>query len=146
LPQRLVAWRRAVGRESAGQLFTFKITSEQSEGALTAIEAFVVRPEGPPLHVQDQDELIYTLGGSMRVKLGDTLSEAPAGSFVSHPAREGAHLAEHRLRTAALLRDDHAGGGCVRRVLQTLRAAPIVAAETRAFEVVGPPLAESDPL
>jgi mannose-6-phosphate isomerase-like protein (cupin superfamily) len=65
-----------------GGLFTFKITSDESEGALTAIETFVVRQEGPPLHVHDQDELIYTLAGSLRVKLGDIIREVPAGSFV----------------------------------------------------------------
>jgi hypothetical protein len=31
-----------------GGLFTFKITSGESDGALTAIETFVVRQEGPP--------------------------------------------------------------------------------------------------
>jgi quercetin dioxygenase-like cupin family protein len=68
-----------------GGLFTFKITSDESEGALTAIETFVVRQEGPPLHVHDQDELIYTLAGSLRVKLGDIIREVPAGSFVFIP-------------------------------------------------------------
>jgi quercetin dioxygenase-like cupin family protein len=68
-----------------GGLFTFKITSEESDGALTAIETFVVRQEGPPLHVHDQDEVIYTLAGSLRVKLGETLREVPAGSFVFIP-------------------------------------------------------------
>jgi hypothetical protein len=61
-----------------GGLFTFKITSDESDGALTAIETFVVRQEGPPLYVHEQDEVIYTLDGSMRVKLGDTLREGPA--------------------------------------------------------------------
>jgi quercetin dioxygenase-like cupin family protein len=68
-----------------GGLFTFKITSDESEGALTAIETFIVRPEGPPPHVHDQDEAIYTREGSLRVMLGDTLREVPAGSFVFIP-------------------------------------------------------------
>jgi quercetin dioxygenase-like cupin family protein len=93
-----------------GGLFTFKVTSDESGGTLTAIETLVVRPEGPPLHVHEQDEVIYTLAGSLRVKLGDVLREAPAGSFVFIPRGHAAHLAERRSRTAALLRDDHAGG------------------------------------
>jgi quercetin dioxygenase-like cupin family protein len=68
-----------------GGLFTFKITSDESDGARTAIETFVVRQEGPPLHLHEQDEVIYTLAGSLRVKLGDILREAPAGSFVFIP-------------------------------------------------------------
>jgi hypothetical protein len=37
-----------------GGLFTFKITSDKSDGALTAIETFILRHEGPPLHVHDK--------------------------------------------------------------------------------------------
>jgi hypothetical protein len=34
---------------------------------------------------RSQDELIYTLEGSYRVKLGDQLFDAPAGSFIFIP-------------------------------------------------------------
>jgi quercetin dioxygenase-like cupin family protein len=139
-----------------GGLFTFKITSEESDGALTAVETFVVRSEGPPLHVHDQDELIYTLAGSLRVKLGDTLREAPAGSFVfiprgtphtwqnvgTEPLRffatimpAAAEFEEFFKRYAQLPAEE---GG--------VEAFARLAAETKAFQVVGPPLAESDPL
>jgi quercetin dioxygenase-like cupin family protein len=139
-----------------GGLFTFKITSEQSEGALTAIETYVVRPEGPPLHVHDQDELIYTLGGSMRVKLGDTLSEAPAGSFVFIPRgtpHTWQNIGSEPLRFfATIMPAAVAFEEFFKRYAQLpaeergVEAFARVAAETRAFEVVGPPLAESDPL
>jgi quercetin dioxygenase-like cupin family protein len=139
-----------------GGLFTFKITSDESGGILTAIETFVVRPEGPPLHVHEQDELIYILAGSLRIKLGDTLREAPAGSFVFIP-RGRPHTWQNI-------------GGEPLRFFATIMPAAVdfeeffkryaklpaeerdveafarVAAETKAFEVVGPPLAESDPL
>lgn len=44
-----------------GGLFTFKITSDESDGALTAIETLVVQQEGPPLHVHEQDEVVSRL-------------------------------------------------------------------------------------
>ena len=138
-----------------GGIFTFKITSDESNGALTAIETFVVRQEGPPLHVHEQDEVIYTLAGSLRVKLGDTLREAPAGSFVfiprgtphtwqnigAEPLRFFATIMpaavafEEFFKRYALLPAEERG----------VEAFARVAAETKAFEVVGPPLAESDP-
>jgi mannose-6-phosphate isomerase-like protein (cupin superfamily) len=138
-----------------GGLFTFKITSDESEGALTAIETFVVRQEGPPLHVHEQDELIYTLAGSMRVKLGDTLGEARAGSFVFIP-RGTPHTwqnvgAEPLRFFATIMPAALAFEEFFKRYAQLpaeergVEAFARVAAETQAFEVVGPPLAESDP-
>jgi len=139
-----------------GGVFTFKITSDESDGALTAIETFVVRQEGPPLHVHDQDELIYTLAGSLRVKVGDTLREAPAGSFIFIP-RGTPHTwqnigAEPLRFFATIMPAAVAFEEFFKRYAQLPPAArgveafARVAAETSAFEVVGPPLAESDPL
>lgn len=139
-----------------GGLFTFKITSDESDGVLTAIETFVERQEGPPLHVHDQDELIYTLGGSLRVKLGDTLREGPAGSFVFIP-RGTPHTwqnvgAEPLRFFATIMPAALAFEEFFKRYAQLpaeergVEAFSRLAAETKAFEVVGPPLAESDPL
>ena len=139
-----------------GGLFTFKITSDESDGALTAIETFIVRPEGPPLHVHDQDEVIYTLEGSLRVKLGDTLREAPAGSFVFIP-RGTAHTwqnvgAEPLRFFATIMPAAVAFEEFFKRYAylpaeqRGVEAFARLATETKAFEVVGPPLAESDPL
>jgi quercetin dioxygenase-like cupin family protein len=139
-----------------GGLFTFKVTSDGSDGAVTAIETFVVRQEGPPLHVHEQDEVIYTLAGSLRVKLGETIREAPAGSFVfiprgmphtwqnigAEPLRFFATITpaavefEEFFKRYAQLPAEERG----------VEAFARVAAETNAFEVVGPPLAQSDPL
>jgi quercetin dioxygenase-like cupin family protein len=139
-----------------GGLFTFKITSDETCGALTAIETFVVRQEGPPLHFHEQDELIYTLAGSMRVKLGDTLREAPAGSFVFIP-RGTPHTwqnigAEPLRFFATIMPAAVAFEEFFKRYAQVpaeergVEAFARVAAETQAFQVIGPPLAESDPL
>ena len=135
---------------------TFKITSDESDGALTAIETFVVRQEGPPLHVHDQDEVIYILAGSLRVKLGDTLRQAPTGSFVFIP-RGTPHTwqnvgAEPLRFFATIMPAAVAFEEFFKRYAQLpaeerdVEAFARVAAKTGAFEVVGPPLAESDPL
>jgi quercetin dioxygenase-like cupin family protein len=139
-----------------GGVFTFKITSEESDGALTAVETFIVRPEGPPLHVHDQDELIYTLAGSLRVKLGDTMREAPAGSFVFIPRgtpHTWQNVGTEPLRFFATIMPAAAAfEEFFKRYAQLpaeergVEAFARLAAETNAFEVVGPPLAESDPL
>ena len=69
-----------------GGVTTFKAVSDQCDGALTAIEGVSAPGEGPPLHVhREQDEFIYTLAGTFRLRLGDDLIEAPPGSFVFIP-------------------------------------------------------------
>jgi quercetin 2,3-dioxygenase len=46
------------------------VRSDESGGALTAFETTAAPGEGPPLHVHpDQDELIFTLEGTLRVKV-----------------------------------------------------------------------------
>jgi quercetin dioxygenase-like cupin family protein len=139
-----------------GGLFTFNVTSDESDGAVTAIETFIVRREGPPLHVHEEDEVIYTLAGSLRVKLGDTLREVPAGSFVFIP-RGTPHTWQNvgaaPLRFfATIMSAAWAFEEFFKRYAQLpseergLDAFARLAAETKAFEVVGPPLAESDSL
>ena len=61
-----------------GGVLTFKITTEASGGALTAIETTAARQDGPPFHVHDQDERIYTL---------DPRSATSRHSHVSRPRR-----------------------------------------------------------
>src|SRR2546425_3469053 len=139
-----------------GGILSFKITSGESGGVLTAIETIDAPQEGPPLHVHDEDEVIYTLEGTFRVKLGDTLHDAPPRSFVfiprgtphtwqnvgAEPARffatimPAATAFEQFFTRYAQLPADERG----------VEAFARLAAETRAFQVLGPPLAESDPL
>ena len=101
---------------------TFKATSDQSGGGLTAIEGVSAPGEGPPLHVhREQDEFIHILEGTYTVKLGDDLIEAPRESFVFYPTRHAAHLAERRRRASALPCRPHTGERGVRGVLPALR-------------------------
>ena len=139
-----------------GGMLTFKITSDESDGALTAIETVAAPGEGPPLHVHDEDEVIYTLEGTFRVKLAGTIHEAPALSFVfipggtphtwqnigDGPARFFATVMpataafEQFFTRYAELPAEERGVDAFERL----------AAATKAFRVLGAPLADSDPL
>lgn len=139
-----------------GGTVTFKITGDESGGVLTAIEGTAAPGEGPPLHVHDQDEVIYTLDGTYLVKLGATLHEAPPRSFVFIP-RATPHTwqnvgAETARFFATILPATAEFEQFFRRYAQLppeergVEAFARLAVETNAFQVVGPPLAQSDPL
>jgi quercetin dioxygenase-like cupin family protein len=145
----------AVSSPTSGTL-TFKVMSGESGGAVTAAEAASPAGQGPPLHVHpEQDEVISTLEGTFRVKLGDELVEAPPGSMVFIP-RGTPHTWQN------------VGGTPGRFIFTLTPAAPNferffqlyaelpaeergveaftrLSRETQAMDVVGPPLAESDP-
>src|SRR5262245_36093778 len=70
-----------------GGVTTFKVVSDQSGGGLTVIEGVSAPGEGPPLHVhRAQDEFIYTLDGTFRVRLGDDTFDVLPGVVRLHPA------------------------------------------------------------
>ena len=69
-----------------GGVLTFKALAGESEDVVTALVTIAAPGEGPPLHVHAETELIYTLEGTFRVKLGDVIQEAKAGSFVFIPS------------------------------------------------------------
>jgi quercetin dioxygenase-like cupin family protein len=139
-----------------GGMTTFKAMADVSGGILTALEGIAAPGQGPPLHVHGgQDELIYALEGRLRVRLGDELRDAPAGSFFFIPrgtphtwqnvgdvsARFFAALMpaatefeQFFMRYADLPRHERATAAFAR-----------LADETQGMEVVGPPLAQSHP-
>ena len=134
-----------------GGVLTFKVTSGQSDGRLTAFDTVAAPGEGPPLHVHpDQDEHIYVLDGSFRVKLGNELIPAAPGAFVfisrgtphtwqnigDTPARFFSGLVpaasafeEFFMRYSELPPDQ-----------RDTEAFARIAAATNAFDVLGPPL------
>ena len=133
-----------------GGVLTFKATAADTGGALTAIDTVAAPGEGPPLHVHGEDELIYTLEGTFRVRLGDDVVTAPAGSFVFIPGgiphtwqnvddTPGRFFAavmpaatgfeQFFMRYARLPAEDRG-----------VEAFTRLARETQAFAVVGPPL------
>jgi quercetin dioxygenase-like cupin family protein len=139
-----------------GGVLTFKAMADTSGRSLTAVETVAAPGEGPPLHVhRHQDETIYTLNGRFRVLLAETLFDAPPGSFVFIP-RGTPHTWQNVADTPA-------------RFFATIMPASIrfeqffvrysrlppgergaeafarLAQQTQAFEVLGPPLADSTP-
>jgi quercetin dioxygenase-like cupin family protein len=105
-------------RNPVGGILTFKVTADQSGGAVTAIDTVAAPGEGPPLHVhRDEDEIVYAVDGMLRLKLAD----APARFFVAVMPAPTAH--ERGAEAFARL-----------------------ANETQALEILGPPLAQSDPI
>ena len=139
-----------------GGILTFKITGDESGGSLTAIETTAAPAEGPPLHVHDQDEVIYTLDGTFRIKLGETIAEAPPGSCVFIPAGTphtwqnisagAARFFATVMPAAPSFEQFFTRYAQLPPQERDLEAFARLAAETAAFQVVGPPLAESDPL
>jgi quercetin dioxygenase-like cupin family protein len=139
-----------------GGVLTFKAMADTSGRSLTAVETVAAPGEGPPLHVhRHQDETIYTLDGRFRVMLSGGLIDAPAGSFVfiprgsphtwqnigDTPARFFATIMPASIRFEQFfvrysrLSPGERGAEAFARLAQ----------QTQAFEVLGPPLADSTP-
>jgi quercetin dioxygenase-like cupin family protein len=137
-----------------GGVLTFGVMGRESAGVVTVFETVAAPGEGPPLHVHEQDEFIYILTGRFRIRLGDMLEEAEAGAFAFIP-RDVPHtwqnigdtearfvgavmpaspaFEEFFVRFAELPTDERGVDAFAR-----------IAREAKAFEVVGPPLAESE--
>ena len=139
-----------------GGVTTFKAVSAQSGGGLTVIEGVSAPGEGPPLHVhRDQDEFIYTLDGTFRVRLGDDVIEVLPRSFVFIPRgtpHTWQNIGDGFSRFVAALvpasvefEEFFHRYGELSPEERGMEAFSSLAAETRAMEVVGPPLARSDP-
>jgi quercetin dioxygenase-like cupin family protein len=70
----------------AGGPLTFKARGEQTNGTLTAFENVIAPGDGPPAHFHvDEDESWYVLEGTLRFMLGEEMRSAPAGTFVFVP-------------------------------------------------------------
>ena len=139
-------------RSPLGGDITFIVTGEESNGALAALEAVNHPGEGPPLHFHGrEDETVYVLEGDFRWKLGDELSVTGPGSFVFIPRGLPHTWQVIGERSGRMLITFAPAGmeGFFEKLssltefdLEAFRAA----AAEHGMEVVGPPLAESDPL
>lgn len=139
-----------------GGVTTFKVVGDQSGGGLTVIEGVSAPGEGPPLHVhREQDEFIYTLDGTYRVRLGADVIEVVPRSFVFIP-RNTPHTWQNvgeefscfiaTLVPASVEFEEffHRYGELAPEE-RGIEAFSRLAAETGAIEISGPPLAQSDP-
>jgi quercetin dioxygenase-like cupin family protein len=137
----------------AGGPLTFKLRGEESGGSLTAIENVIAPGDGPPLHRHDnEDEAWYVIAGLLRFRLGDELREAPAGTFVFVP-RHVPHAFQNVGEEPARILVMFTPSG-MERFFDSFAAMPAGTPPPQAFaaaggpagmDVVGPPLAVSDP-
>ncbi len=132
----------------------FKVTGEQTGGTLAAFESVAAPGEGPPLHRhENEDEIWYALEGTFRVRLGEQVRAAPAGTFLFIP-RQAIHTWQNVGREPARLLVIVAPAGFERFFERFADVAadvsPAAAFRTLGAEVgmivVGPPLSESHPM
>jgi quercetin dioxygenase-like cupin family protein len=142
-------------KNPAGGVLTFKAGAGQTGGAVTAFQTTVAPGEGPPLHLHpSEDEVLYVLHGELRVRLEAAIHKAPAGSFVFIPRgvphtwqNAGDHEAslfvlftpaaagmERFFERSAELADDARAADAFKKF-----------ASDAGMEVLGPPLAQTDP-
>ncbi len=135
-----------------GGALNFKVRGAQTGGSLTALENVIPPGEGPPLHVHANEvEFWFLIEGDLRFKLGEEMHRAPQGSFVFVPRG-----VPHNFQNV---------GAAPARILVMFtpsgmeaffeRFAELEAPDPSAFktigadggmDVVGPPLAQSDPV
>jgi quercetin dioxygenase-like cupin family protein len=137
-----------------GGALTFKIGSAETDGALTAFESISAPGEGPPLHVHvNEDEIFYVLAGAFRFKLDGELRDAPAGTLAFIP-RGVEHTWQNIGDEPGKIFVVTAPAG-FERFFELFAQIPPDASPAEEFRrigeetglaVVGPPLAESDPL
>jgi quercetin dioxygenase-like cupin family protein len=69
-----------------GGLGLLKATGDQTEGRFAAIEFLVPKGFASPLHIhRKEDEFFVVLSGEVRVRHGDDVMEAVAGSLIYGP-------------------------------------------------------------
>ena len=69
-----------------GDLYTFKVTGKQTNGAFTVMDQVIQPQSGPPPHIHHrEDEAFYVLSGRFSFLCGDKQSIFEAGSFIYVP-------------------------------------------------------------
>ena len=144
--------QRETIRSPIGGSVTFLARGEDTGGVLTALSVEVPPLMGPPLHVHKAlDEAIYILAGDFRWRLGDATRPASAGSLVYVP-RGLTHAFQNvgsddgtmliTFMPAGMEGFFERQADLVAFDLDTFRAE----AAREGMDVLGPPLAVSDPL
>jgi mannose-6-phosphate isomerase-like protein (cupin superfamily) len=69
-----------------GDLYTFLVSTEETNGAFAALEK-IIRPEnGPPPHIHhSNDETLYVMEGTFSFLVGDQTVKAETGAYVYVP-------------------------------------------------------------
>ncbi|HMQ32276.1 MAG TPA: quercetin 2,3-dioxygenase [Chloroflexaceae bacterium] len=84
-----------------GDLYTLKVTGEQSGGSYAAMECEIGPGSGTPLHIHHaEDELLYVIEGEMRCRAGEREELVRAGGLIFIP-RGTAHAFRNEGATKA---------------------------------------------
>jgi quercetin dioxygenase-like cupin family protein len=143
---------RETVRSAIGGDIIFILRGEQTNGALSVLENLIPPGEGPPLHLHTrEDEMVYVLEGDLRWKLGDELTTAGPGSFIYIPRGLRHGWQNVGKEPSRMLFSFAPAGfeGFFDRLAEVREFDPEAfraAGAAHGMEVVGPPLAESDPL
>ncbi|HEY0757617.1 MAG TPA: cupin domain-containing protein [Ktedonobacteraceae bacterium] len=71
--------------EASGEFWIWKATAETTNGRYDQAITITLPQVGPPEHTHQQDEQLYILEGTYRVKLGEHMFTASAGTSVRIP-------------------------------------------------------------
>jgi mannose-6-phosphate isomerase-like protein (cupin superfamily) len=90
MSQQIESFHRAAGQGRSywgpGDLYTFLVTGDESNGAYFSMLAVVPPNGGPPPHIHlNEDETFYVLEGTPTFRLGDERITARPGDFVNVP-------------------------------------------------------------
>ena len=137
-----------------GGAVAFKVRGGETDGSVTAFETVVAPGLGPPLHEHaNEEETLYVLEGEVRFKLGEEMVSGPPGTFVFVP-RGTSHTFQNVGQTPARMLIHFTPSG-MERFFEEFAELPVEEAGADVFHsigakvgmhVVGPPLAQSDPL
>lgn len=71
--------------EPSGEYWIWKATAEMTNGRYDQAVTITLPQVGPPEHTHQQEELLYILEGTYRVKLGEHVFTASAGTSIRIP-------------------------------------------------------------
>jgi quercetin dioxygenase-like cupin family protein len=69
-----------------GGRYEVKVSSGETDGAMTVMEMWMPAGMGPPPHTHPGAESVYVLEGRLRYHIGDQELDGPAGTFFHIPA------------------------------------------------------------
>ena len=87
--------------EASGEYWMWKATAETTDGRYDQAVTITLPQVGPPEHTHQQDELLYILEGTYRVKLGEHVFTTSEGTSVRIPG--GVSHAWRSLTTGKML-------------------------------------------
>ena len=70
---------------ASGEYWIWKVTTEATDGRYEQAVTITLPQAGPPEHTHQQEELLYILEGTYRVKLGEHLFTASGGTTIRIP-------------------------------------------------------------